>query len=241
MSSTMIFVVVAIGIVSLSSLFAGGLAIANSSQATAPPTFAPGAPPAGVDAQPGASPPADSGAGAAPQSNPFSTSQNVSPGTNTSISSPSGTTKPTGTTKPSRVLPVNGTYAPKKRGPSIAPRTAKPRKPSPKTTAPIKKGTRQGCRDAIYGWINGEVIPRVDTNVGYSTDTVWYDAYGGAGVRAACGGCVKKDEYGITVGKAVGVKRYNDEWDDTKRSKLREDSTRGWLADYMTSNMPDTC
>lgn len=252
MSSTTIFAVVAVGIAGLSSVFAGVLMLANSSFATAPATYAPGAPPAGGAAQTGDSPPAEA-SGSAPQDNPFApakTSQDkpasggsapqtnpfVSPGTDAAVSTPSQPVpiKKTATKKPARAKVQ-----------FQKPRTAKPRKPSPKTTAPapaaVKTSTRQQCRDAVYNWVNGEVYPRVDTNVGYSTDTVWYDAYDSAGVRAACGGCVKKDEYGITVGKSVGVKRYNDQWDDTKRSKLREESTRGWIADFITEKMPGTC
>lgn len=236
MSSTTIVVLVAVALLGLSSSSAAGLALANMNQATAAPTLAPGASPPETDA--GATT-ADAGT-AAPsvgsQSNPFAPTGTAPAG--------AGTAKPSGTAKPPRVLPENGTYAPK-RVQFQKPRTAKPRKPSPKTTAPAAPArastTRAQCRDAIYNWVSGEVYPSVDFNVGYSTDTKWYDAYGSAGVRAACGGCVKKDEYGLTIGKAVGVKKYPDVWNDTKRSKLREDSTRQWLADYMVSDMPGTC
>jgi len=240
MSSTLMIVVAAAALMVSSSASAGGLFLMNSSQATAPPTLAPGSQPT-ADA---AAPPADNpflSTGGAPsqtaptggessQTNPFApTGGAPSPGTNTSVSSPSGTTKPS-------------TSAPKKNGVAFRkPRTAAPRRPSPKTTAPARVRTKQECRDAVYNWFNGEVWPKVDKNVGYSTDTKWYDPTDSANVRAACGGCMKKDEYGVTIGKAVGVKRYNDEWDDTRRSKLWDEGTRGWIASYMTENLPGTC
>jgi hypothetical protein len=112
---------------------------------------------------------------------------------------------------------------------------SKTKKPTAKTTSPPKVYSKQQCRDAVYRWAQGV------QKAGAAATGGWFDASLGSEVKKFCGGCIKKDEAGLMFGKAIGVKRYPDQWDDTKISRVADDSFHQWVADYITSDLPGTC
>jgi len=169
--SSSVILIVAIALVTSSSMAAGGVAMLNKKQGVTAGTRAPGS----TGSPQGATPSANAGS---------------SPG---------------GTTAPQKVA----------------------------TKPPVY--TKQQCRDAVYRWVVAV------QKSGAAATGGWYDVSLGSEVRKICGGCFKKDEAGLMFGKAIGLKRYPDQWDDQKISKVADDDFHQWAASWLTEKLPGTC